>query len=86
MQVTAPIGQTRTHHYGHIGHLVGDENKNSKFVLLGYRKCLGCIRSGTLFSFGYSEKDIRDIQNTKKTPNTKSYRAYLLHHTTFYGN
>ena len=38
---------------------------------------------GTLISVGYSEKDIPHIQNIQKTPNTKSYHAYLLHHTPF---
>ena len=32
---------------------------------------------GTLFSVRYSEKDIWDIQDIKKTPNTKSYHTYL---------
>ena len=41
---------------------------------------------GTLFSVGYSEKDIWDIQDVQETPNTKSYHTYLLHQTPFYRN
>ena len=40
--------------------------------------------TGTLFSVGYSEKDIQGIQDIPKTRNTTF--AYLLNQTVFYGN
>ena len=40
-------------------------------------------KKGTLFSVGYEEKDIQDIQDIRKTPITTSYFAYLLNQTPF---
>ena len=41
---------------------------------------------GKLFSVGYSEKDIQDIQDIRKAPNTKSYVTFLLHTIPIYWN
>ena len=62
-------------------------------VMTSYKKFLNEIiekekkmRKSWIISVGYSEKDIQDIQDIRKKPNTNRYLACLLHQTLFYGN